>query len=864
MVPASGGKATFSGLSIDKIGTGYTLQASSGALAVATSAPFNITIGPATQLSFSAAPGNTRAGVAFATQPVVQALDAGGNLVTTYNGAVTLAITPSAGTVGAVLGGILTVNAVNGVANFSGLNIDRIGTAYQLNAGATGLSGADSTAFNITADRLVFTTSPSNATAGTAFPTQPIVQAIDSFGTLDTNFTGAVTLAITPSTGTVGAVLASPAGVTVSAVAGVATFSGLNIDKSGVAYQLAAASGAINSTAAGDSAPFNITAGTATQLVFTTSPGNARAGAAFASQPVVEARDALGNRDTTFNGSVVLTIKSNTGAVGATLGGSLMVSAVGGVASCSGLSIDKVGLIYQLSASANGLSGADSTAFNITATGLAFTLQPVTTPAGQVFVVKVAAQDGANNTDTTFTGAVTLAIKPGTGSPRGTLGGTVMVNAVKGVADFTDLNIAKSASGYILTASASGLPSADSKPFDITGGTATRLVVTTSPSNTPAGAPLTLAVEARDTFDNLATSYAGMVDLTIASNPGGGALGGATSKAFSGGRVSFGVVEGTNINKIGIGYMLHVASGALTANSAAFNITASRLVFTAAPGTTPVGAAFAQQPVLRAEDSFGTLDTTFTGPITLTILSGTGTSGAALNGTAALAATGGVATFSRLSIDRVGTGYQLSAVAAGLPSVTSRSFDISKAMLYVPLILVPSYPDLVASFSLSTSTIVAHKPVLVTVTITNRGDAPSDPFWVDFYVNPSAPPTTSNQPWDKSCGGRRCDQGIAWYVSKTLAPGESTTLTSTPDSYFTKNTAWNGAFNTGFLNLYVYADSWNPGVSTGAVYERNETNNRAEFHTQPVLASAPTVAAALPLTDLPPLPPRPARPVGVR
>jgi len=49
-------------------------------------------------------------------------------------------------------------------------------------------------------------------------------------------------------------------------------------------------------------------------------------------------------------------------------------------------------------------------------------------------------------------------------------------------------------------------------------------------------------------------------------------------------------------------------------------------------------------------------------------------------------------------------------------------------------------------------------------------------------------------------------------------------------------------------------------VPTGAVYESNETNNRAEFHTQPALASAVARTAAPPLTDLPALPPRPARP----
>jgi hypothetical protein len=440
------------------------------------------------------------------------------------------------------------------------------------------------------------------------------------------------------------------------------------------------------------------------------------------------------------------------------------------------------------------------------------------------------------------------------------------VDAVNGVADFTGqgLNITKAGTAYILIASATGLAGAESQPFDITGGTATQLAFATSPSNTPAGAPLTFVIEARDAFDNLATSYAGAVDLTIGTNPGSGTLGGTISKVFSEGLASFGAAEGVNINKLGVGYTLHATSGALMADSVAFNITASRLVFAATPGTTPVGSPFAQQPVLRAEDSFGTLDTTFTGPVTLAILGGTGTTGATLNGTVTLAAVGGVATFSRLAIDRVGTGYQLSAAAAGLPSVTSNAFDITKAMLYAPMMLTPAYADLVAQLSLSPSTITEDQPVLVKVTITNQGNAPADPFWVDFYINPLVPPTVANQPWDKSCGGRRCKQGIAWYVEQSLAPGESITLTSTPASYYAKNTVWQGSFDSGLLNLYVYADSWNPGVPTGAAYESNETNNRAELHTLPALASAAAGIIAAPPADLPALPLRPVRPEGAR
>ncbi len=859
-VAAINGVATFSGLSVNLIGAAYQLTANDGTLPVAESAAFNIAAGTPTKLVFNPSPNDSTGGVAFPAQPVVEVQDAAGNLVTSYTGSVTVTIGTNPG--GGTLAGITSIQVSNGKASFSGLSIDKPGVGYTLAASSGALAGT-SAPFNITIGalaKLVFNPSPSDAQAGAAFPTQPTVEAQDLGGNLITSFNGNVTLTIGTNPG--GGTLSGTA--TATAAGGVATFGGLSIDKAGVGYTLLASGGAVTGT----SAAFTIAAGTPTQLVFTSAPGDTRVGVGFTNQPVVEARDGFGNIATGFNGPVTLTIKGGTGAVGASLlpATNVTVNAVNGVASFSGLSIDKIGTGYQLTAGIAGPLTVDSAAFNITATGLVFTLQPVTTPAGQTFVVKVAAQDASNNTDTTFTGAVTLVIKFGTGSSRATLGGTVTMNAVSGVADFTGqgLNIVRAASGYILSASASGLAGAQSQPFDITGGAATQLGVTTSPSNTPAGAPLTLVLEARDTFGNVADSYAGTADLTIGTNPGGGTLGGTFSKAFSGGVASFGVAEGANIDKLGVGYTLHAVSGALTVDSAAFNITASRLVFFAAPGTTSVGAAFAQQPVLRAEDSFGTLDTTFTGSITLTILSGTGTSGATLNGTTVLAATGGVATFSRLAIDRVGTGYQLSAAATGMPRVTSRSFDITKAMLYAPLMRTPGYPDLVTSFRLSSNPIVEHKQVVVTVTITNQGNGPADPFWVDFYINPAVPPTAANQPWDKSCGGRRCEQGIAWYVATSLAPGESITLTSTPGSYYAKNTVWDGSFNTGMLNLYIYADSWNPGVPTGAVYESNETNNRAELHTQPALASAAARSAAPPPTDLPALPPRPTRPENER
>jgi Bacterial Ig-like domain (group 3) len=93
-------------------------------------------------------------------------------------------------------------------------------------------------------------------------------------------------------------------------------------------------------------------------------------------------------------------------------------------------------------------SGANG---NYTVYQLAFTTQPSNTGVGLTITpaVQVAAQDNSNNTLTTFTGSITLAI----GSGPGTLSGTTTQNAVSGVATFSDLGINKMATAYALVAS---------------------------------------------------------------------------------------------------------------------------------------------------------------------------------------------------------------------------------------------------------------------------------------------------------------------------------------------------------------------------------------------------------------------------
>ena len=68
----------------------------------------------------------------------------------------------------------------------------------------------------------------------------------------------------------------------------------------------------------------------------------------------VHAEDPYGNVDPTFNGSVTLSLATNPGS--ATLGGTLNVKAVNGVATFSGLTINNPGMGYTLKASSTGLT----------------------------------------------------------------------------------------------------------------------------------------------------------------------------------------------------------------------------------------------------------------------------------------------------------------------------------------------------------------------------------------------------------------------------------------------------------------------------------------------------------------------------
>ncbi len=248
----------------------------------------------------------------------------------------------------------------------------------------------------------------------------------------------------------------------------------------------------------------------ATHLEFA-APPNATAGAALSPAVRVSAVDSAGTVDSSFHGDITVTLGDNPGR--GTLRGFRTVAAVRGVASFADLSIDRSGTGYTLVATATGVRGATSPAFDVApaaAARLAFTAQPHTATVDSVLKppVQVTALDTLGNVATSFAANITVALAAN--ASGGALGGTTTVAAASGVATFADISVNRAGKGYRLTASAGQLAGATSDSFDIT-----------------AGPPTTgdLTVNATTTGDNQPGSYTVTVDeglsRTIAANGAG-------------------------------------------------------------------------------------------------------------------------------------------------------------------------------------------------------------------------------------------------------------------------------------------------------------------------------------------------------
>jgi sugar lactone lactonase YvrE/Tol biopolymer transport system component len=672
--PLVNGVATFTGLTLDRAATGYTLRASSNGLAAATTAGLAVTAAPATHLVVTGPPpGSVTAGAGFGL--TVSAEDAFGNVDLTFAGSVTLALAANPG--GSTFAPV-TATAQQGVATFTGLTLTRAAAGYTLQATGNGLAAATTAGFAVAAapaTHLAVTTPPP-ARVAPASPFDFAVTAEDDFGNVDPSFAGGVTLALHDNPG--GSAFAP---VTVAAGQGVAAFSGLALEKAGTGYTLQATADGL---AAATSVPFAVVAGAATQLVVAVAPpGSVTAGAPFGL--AVLAEDSQGNVDPQFSGGVTLALHDNPGG---SAFAPVTVTASQGVAIFTGLTLTRAATGYTLRAGSNGLTSVTTSPVAVVA-GAATQLAVTATPPGSVtagagFGLTVSAEDAFGNVDRTFAGSVTLALGA---NPGGSAFDPVTAPASHGVAAFTGLTLNKAATGYTVQAASNGLTAVTTDPFAVAAGPATQLAVTVAPpGSVTAGTGFALTVAAEDAFGNVDRTFAGSVTLALAANPGGSTFAPVTAPA-SQGVVTF---AGLALTRAAGGYTLRASSNGLTAVATdPFTVAAgaaTQLVVLVQPPAV-VGAFQGFGLVIQAQDALGNVALGYGGSVTVGLAGNPG--GASLGGPLTVPVVNGVATFAGLTLSDAGAGYVLQATAAGLASAATSPLTVPPRPTTAQLVAVP-------------------------------------------------------------------------------------------------------------------------------------------------------------------------------
>ncbi len=652
-------------------GTGSTtIRASVGSLS-GTATLTVVSSGP-THLAFITQPGGAVSGVQLTSQPVVQLLDGSNSVVTSATANVTVSIFSGSGT----LVGTKTLAAVSGVATFSDLKLNGASTD-RLMFSSTGLTSAVSSSISVTQlpASLVMRRQPSDGASGTALATQPQVQVLDNAGLTYTGSSLAITASITSGSGTLGGT------TTVNTFNGVATFSSLAVTGGGAfVLGFATTSPALNVS----SNPINITAAAAppptapappTKISITTQPAGSVSGSTLTTQPIVELRDAT-NTVTTSTANVTVS------AAPGTISGTTTIAAVNGVATFTDLVVTGTGA-QTLTFTSTGLTSATSTSFTLSApvgpqaTQLAVTRQPAGVVSGVTMTTQptVELRTVSNAVATGATAAVTATL---TGT--GTLSGTTTVNAVNGVATFTNLKVSGGGQ-YSLTFASSGLTSAASSPFTSTQNAAS-LSVSTQPGGAVSGSAFATQPVVR-ILDNagllVASGSNSTLAITAARNSGSATLAGTTSATAVGGIATF-----TNLSFTGQGVGTHsllftATLAGISSTSSNFTVSAgaaTRLSVTTQPATAVVGTAFGTQPVVQLLDA-NSNPTSSTAAVTAAI--GGTTAGGTLAGTTSVAAVNGVATFTNLSIATASGSYSLAFSSNALIGATSSVFSVAAA-----------------------------------------------------------------------------------------------------------------------------------------------------------------------------------------
>ena len=606
-----------------------------------TSTGVTLTASVATKIVFTTNPPTSITNGAIITSFKISEQDVSGNVLTSDSATTVTAAVSTGG----VLSGTPTVTLVNGVATFSNLILTGsvLPSPYYtltFSESLTGISPIATPTLTLgigAITQYVFTAPPVSTTATGGSIGTVTIALEDSGNNVVTSNSSLVVTAASSAGSTLGGTK------TATMVKGVATFTSLTLTGSNnTTYALTFSAPAYTAL----SANVTIVTGTANKLAITTAPPASNpAGAALSSAVVVTVQDAGGN--TLTSSSAVITVTSSTGS-SLLSGSTTSVTAVNGVATFSYLLLSgKSATNYTLTFASTGLTSVTSGNIGITvgaATKLAVTTAPTASVASgtSIGTPKVTVQDSGGNTVTTATPSIGIAVNSGSLTP------VTSVSAVSGIATFTGYTYAGLIGSHTLTFSSASLASATAT-FTVTVGAAVKLGVTVQPAssvnNGGAFGPVSVAIQ--DSGGNTVTTNTSTVTMGVTKD---GALGGVLVVAAKAGIAAF---TGNILNGFVASspYQLTFSDGTLTpVNSNTIALSASTAptqlgIVSQPPSSATNGVSFG--PILVAVQDFN--GNTVSGDTsTVTVQA---SYGGTIIGQRSVAASGGVATFSSLTLN---------------------------------------------------------------------------------------------------------------------------------------------------------------------------------------------------------------------
>ncbi len=337
---------------------------------------------------------------------------------------------------------------------------------------------------------------------------------------------------------------------------------------------------------------------------------------------------------------------------------------------------------------------------------------------------------GLTAAGTPFAGTLTVAVVDGHGKP---IAEPLSVSVTSETAGLTGPSAAFSADGVVrfsglaatvagkhrLTVSAEGWDDLDSDPFTVTAGPLAGLRFSVTPAVAIAGEPMSPAPAAQltDAWGNPVGGF-GEVQVQLFDNPANDALEGTYAVETNGGTATF---DDLILRRVTTALTLRaVADNLHAAISDPITVVAGAAVAVGFEG--PIAEAIAGAPIgpvaVAARDRYGNLATEFDG--TLALSTGLTLPGTTLSGAVTAEATGGLAMFDDVWLERARRQYTLKVLGEGLTPGTSAPFDVRPG------------PPVALSFETAPTTACRGLPL----------SPPLEVAAVDAFGNPTPAPVT--------------------------------------------------------------------------------------------------------------------------